>query len=169
MLTYTLSKGSDCHQRLQPKYEDQQNSEVGWPFVDVPIQIRERFRFMIPITDRRALSADGADWEDKVKRQIFEKVAKRMDEFRFGNADCAELNPDVIVISGEQTMLFEPQNLRVVKWLHRRFGMQNLDVREQIHIHPARCQILAEALRAEGFEVSGWNINQNPTANENTK
>ncbi len=68
---------------------------------------------------------------------------------------CAELNPDIIVISGEQTMFFEPQNLRVVEWLHRQFGMENLGVRERIHVHPSRCQIISEALRSAGFEVSG--------------
>lgn len=98
--------------------------------------------------------------ESEIKQRIFGKVARRMralsEQMSQDSSYCSELNPDVIVISGEQTMLFEPQNLRVVKWLHRRFGMEDLEVREQIRVHPARCQMLSEALRAAGFEVSGW-------------
>ena len=66
---------------------------------------------------------------------------------------CAELNPDVIVISDDQSMLFEPQNLHVTEWLRRQFGMENLGIRDRIRVHPAQSQRMAVELKAAGFEV----------------
>lgn len=108
---------------------------------------------MTRITGRQALSANGADREEKVKQRIFEKVAKRMKELRVGSAVCAELNPDVIVIAEDQSFLFEAQNVRAAQWLCCHLGLHSLRVRERVRVHPARCEGMANELKTAGFAV----------------
>ena len=108
---------------------------------------------MTRITGRQASSAEKTDREDEVKQRIIQKVAKRMDELRTHGSVCAELNPDVIVVPSEQSLLFEPQNVRVAEWLSRRLGLNNLRVRDRIRVHPERNEALARELKAAGFEV----------------
>jgi hypothetical protein len=106
------------------------------------------------ITGRREPLAGEAERGGATKRQIFEKVSKRMDELATHLSPvCAELNPDVIVISDDQSFLFEPQNLRVTEWLHLHFGLDNLRVRERIRVHPVQAEIITSELKAAGFEV----------------
>ena len=95
--------------------------------------------------------------ETELKRRIFEKVAKRMAELRSDEAVvtnfCGELNPDVIVIASDQSLLFEPQNLRVTEWLRRRFGIENLWIRDRLRVHPCQRSGMIADLKAAGFEV----------------
>jgi len=92
--------------------------------------------------------------EEQIKRRIFAKFAKRMEELRQDPQPiCHELSPDVIVISGDQTVLFEPQNTRVAEWLRLRFGLDNLSVRDRVRVHPDRNDAMMQQLKAAGFEV----------------
>jgi hypothetical protein len=88
------------------------------------------------------------------KRAIWEKVRRRMTDLQERESHlCAELNPDVIVISGDQSFLFEPQNLKVTEWLRRHFRMENLGIRDQLRVHPAQSGKTVMELKAAGFEV----------------
>jgi hypothetical protein len=95
--------------------------------------------------------------ELNLKQQIFEKVRRRMSELKHGDNSvpsfCSELNPDVIVISDDRSLLFEPQNLRVTEWLHRHFGTENLGIRNRLRVHPCQRRGIIAELKAAGFEV----------------
>lgn len=92
--------------------------------------------------------------EEQIKRRIFAKFAKRIEELRQDSQPiCHELNPDVIVISGDQTVFFEAQNTRVAEWLRLRFGLENLSVRDRLSVNPGRNDVMAQQLKAAGFEV----------------
>ena len=119
-------------------------TEISW-FV-------ERFGIMERIAVWRELSAD-AEGEKKIKQRILEKVAKAMEALREGDSACAELNPDVIVVTAEQSFLFEPQNWRVTEWLSRYLGLTNLGIGDRIRVHPARRNAMVHELKAAGFNV----------------
>jgi hypothetical protein len=110
------------------------------------------------ITEWREFPADETEREGQIKRQILEKVAHRMGELEtcvFSDSSvCTELNPDVIVISDDSSLLFELQNLRVIEWLRRQFGVNDLRVRDRIRVHPSRYQMMVSELKAAGFEVT---------------
>lgn len=96
--------------------------------------------------------------ESEIKRQILEKLAKRKEFLECGPTDgnfCAELNPDVIVISDDQSWLFEAQNSRASSWLLRRCGMaaDGHDSRERIRVHPCESPKIVAELKAAGFAV----------------
>jgi hypothetical protein len=96
--------------------------------------------------------------ESEIKGQILERLAKRKEFLQSGVTDgdfCAELNPDVIVISDDQSWLFEAQNSRALAWLHRRFGMpaDGHDSRERIRVHPCESPKIVAELKAAGFSV----------------
>lgn len=95
--------------------------------------------------------------ESEIKQQIYEKVRRRLAELETdrqkGVSFCHQLSPDVIVISDDQSLLFEPQNLRGIEWLRRRFGMDNLGIRDRLRVHPSQCQKMVRELKAAGFDV----------------
>jgi hypothetical protein len=94
--------------------------------------------------------------EFELERRIREKVRKRMNELAVeGGAGASQLNPDVIVISGDQTFLFEPQNSRASSWLHKRYGLEteNHGGRERIRVHPCESPKIVADLKAAGFAV----------------
>jgi hypothetical protein len=96
----------------------------------------------------------GIEPDSETKRKIFEKVAKRMNRLRsLAAAFCAELNPDVIVISDDRSLLFEPQNSQVTEWLRRRFALKNLGIRDRLRVHPCQRRGIIAELKAAGFEV----------------
>lgn len=89
-----------------------------------------------------------------VKRQeIFEKIRKRIVKSRRKKDFCPELNPDVIVISGDGTLLFQPRKQRALEWLHERYGM-SVDERDSICVHPTRARKIIAELKAAGFTVT---------------
>ena len=67
-----------------------------------------------------------------------------------------ETAPDVVVISGDHVLLFEPQNWLATEWLHRRCGLSldNARVRDQIRVHPCQREKIVDDLKAAGFEVA---------------
>lgn len=97
--------------------------------------------------------------ESEIKQQIYEKVRRRMAEFgrqkRETVAFCPGLNPDVIVISDDQSLLFEPQNSRASAWLYARCGgaAESDNVRERIRAHPCETPKIVAELKAAGFAV----------------
>jgi hypothetical protein len=97
--------------------------------------------------------------ESEIRRRIFEKFLRRMRESQNNESleglFCSELNPDVIVISDDQSFLFEPQNPRMADWLQQNFGIQNLSVRDRVRVHPSQCRRIIKELKMAGFEVNG--------------
>lgn len=98
---------------------------------------------------------------DAVKRQqIVEKAKKRIAELQASNSGkwefCPELNPDVIVISGDQTMLFEPQNERATKWLRHCCGLSSGEDNrlDSIRVHPSQSRKMMARLKEAGFTVA---------------
>jgi len=94
----------------------------------------------------------------ETKRQILEKLGKRkefLERGPVGGDVCAELNPDVIVISDDQSWLFEAQNSRASAWLHRRCGTgtDGPDSRERMRVHPCESPKIVAELKAAGFAV----------------
>jgi hypothetical protein len=65
------------------------------------------------------------------------------------------MKPDVIVKTGHQTMLFQPQNRLASEWLHRRCGLDadNITGDTELRIHPRKCQSIIVELNAAGFTV----------------
>jgi hypothetical protein len=67
------------------------------------------------------------------------------------------MKPDVIVITGQETMLFQPQNRLASEWLHRRCGLltDNITGDTELRVHPRKCQSIIAELNAAGFTVGG--------------
>lgn len=82
------------------------------------------------------------------------ELANQRDETAFF---CPELNPDVIVISDDQSLLFEPQNQRALELLTVRCGLalDNFKLPERIRVHPLRSRKIIDELKAAGVTVSG--------------
>jgi hypothetical protein len=101
----------------------------------------------------------------EIKRQIFENFLERIKKLgidgnrRSTGESCPELNPDVIVISSDQTVIFEAQNERASKLLRRRCGWdtETITLRERIRVHPSQSQKVIGALLAAGLKVACWN------------
>jgi len=99
--------------------------------------------------------------ELKLKQQIFEKVRRRMSELEHGGNSalsfCSELNPDVIVISDDQSLLFEPQNQRALELLTLGCGLasEELKLSDRIRVHPCKSRKIIEKLKAVGVTISG--------------
>jgi hypothetical protein len=97
--------------------------------------------------------------DSEIRRQILGKLAERK-EFSEGGAVtgnfCAELNPDVIVISDDQSLLFESQNSRASAWLRGRCGVaaDSHNGRERIRVHPCKSSKIVAELKAAGFAVA---------------
>jgi hypothetical protein len=95
------------------------------------------------------------------KQQLFEKVRQRMAELGLDNSAAespfhCETTPDVVVISGDQTLLFESQNLQVTHWLYRRYGFNahDAEARDRIRVHPCEYHKIIDDLKAAGFKVN---------------
>jgi hypothetical protein len=95
--------------------------------------------------------------ESEIKRQILKKLKKRMMELGFtDNVEPPELKPDVIVISGDQSLLFEPQNMKASEVLHQCCGLVSIDGaerHERIRVHPGRSREIIDDLRTAGLTV----------------
>jgi hypothetical protein len=110
-------------------------------------------------SDWRGIQTGETKPDSVTKQQILEKVRKRLAELGFTNTEPAPLFqkaiPDVIVISDDHVLLFEPQNWPATEWLHRRCGlsMDNAQVRDQIRVHPCQRLKIINDLKAAGFEV----------------
>lgn len=94
--------------------------------------------------------------DEQTRQQIFRKFLARIKASEVEGDCCPELNPDIIVVSGDQTVIFEAQNERASAMLRRRCGWETetISVRERIHVHPSQSQKLIEALAAAGLRVA---------------
>jgi hypothetical protein len=97
----------------------------------------------------------------EIRRQIFEKFLSRVKKMGDGGISggrdsCPELNPDVIVISSDQTVIFEAQNERASALLRQKCGWETetMRQRERIQVHPTQSQKLIAALSAAGLKVA---------------
>jgi hypothetical protein len=108
---------------------------------------------------QQALDVACPQMESVSKRQILEKLSRRMKEIEKGEAaaddSCPELNPDIIVISADHSLLFEPQNLRASELLRMRCGLsiESVHGRDRIRVHPCKGQKIIADLRAAGLKV----------------
>jgi hypothetical protein len=95
----------------------------------------------------------------EIRREILEKLAKRT-EFRqcipSNESFCEELNPDVIVISDDQSFLFEPQNQRALEVLTVRCGLALgvFKMTERIRVHPLTSRKIIDDLTRAGLHVA---------------
>ncbi len=97
--------------------------------------------------------------ENTIKRRIWEKLRWRMSRLGL-ESDCPEMNPDVIVISRNETTVFEPQNRRAANWLGRRcystseLTIENTGGHTEIQVHPQLREKFIAELKAAGFTVN---------------
>lgn len=96
--------------------------------------------------------------ESEIRRKTFEKFLNRLRSAvdKDDPDSCPELNPDVIVIPSDQTVVFEAQNERASALLRRNCGWdtETISARERIRVHPSQCQKLMAALSAAGLKVA---------------
>jgi hypothetical protein len=113
---------------------------------------------------------DGIDFQDvqpveaktesEIKQEIYEKVRKRFAELapdrQKGASFHRELNPDVIVTSDDQSLLFEPQNSRAFELLSRRCGsgIETSAAKECIRVHPVGSRKIISDLTKAGLNVT---------------
>ncbi|HXT13788.1 MAG TPA: hypothetical protein VN873_19720 [Candidatus Angelobacter sp.] len=114
--------------------------------------------YRVNMDGQQDLGAELTRSEFVTKRQILEKLAKRKEFLECGPMDrnfCVELNPDVIVISDDNSSLFEAQNSRASAWLRGRCGMaaDSHNGRERIRVHPCKSSKIVAELKAAGFAV----------------
>jgi hypothetical protein len=117
---------------------------------------RDQFGGRRHIEMQRGVDSTSQLSDSARKQRVFEKVGKRMNDLEViggaGNLDfCGKLHPDVIVISDDTSLRFEPQNPHTTEWLRRRFGMENLGIRDRLRVHPLQCQKMVRLLKAAGF------------------
>ena len=107
------------------------------------------------------LGAELTQSESLIKQQLYEKVRKRMAELSSQTNNpgslCPELNPDVIVISDDQSLLFEPQNQHALEVLAVRCGVATglSKLTERIRVHPLRSRKIIDDLTTAGLIVAG--------------
>lgn len=96
----------------------------------------------------------------EIRDRIFEKVAQRMSELGTGSPNgqefCPELHPDIIVISDDQSLLFEAQNAWALELLAQicGFARETLTLSERIRVHHCRSRQIIDQLTASGATVS---------------
>jgi len=114
----------------------------------------------VKTTEGEVLEMSNRRLELETKQQIYEKVQKRMAESASQQREaadfCSELNPDVIVISDDQTVVFESQNERASALLRQKCGWdtETVSMRERVRVHPSRSQKLIETLSAAGLKIA---------------
>jgi hypothetical protein len=107
------------------------------------------------------INAQPADMDDfHIKRQIWDKFARRLQEWRetesrtaFPPLNPSDMNPDVIVIPQNGTLLFEARTPQAAEWLRNRYGLAT-DEDTQILVHPHQQRQLTAELKAAGFAVT---------------
>ena len=109
------------------------------------------------------LESDLSEQEFVIKRQIWEKFERRMKAWLREQAlnhsllmDSLEMKPDVIVISRNETTLFEPQTPQAHEWLRSRCRLtsENPSGHTEFMVHPQVSQPLIAELKAAGFTVN---------------
>jgi len=97
-----------------------------------------------------------------IKQQIWKKFARRMREWHetesrtnFPPLNSSDMNPDVIVIPKNGTLLFEARTPQAAVWLRNRYGLitGTADEDAGILVHPNQQKQLTAELKAAGFAV----------------
>lgn len=113
------------------------------------------------VVNSRGMSENANMSRLEIRNRIFEKVAQRMSKLGIGSPEgrefCPELNPDVIVISDDQSLLFEAQNAWALELMARicGFALETMTLSERIRVHHSRSRQIIENLKAAGATVSG--------------
>lgn len=98
-----------------------------------------------------------------IKQQIWEKFTSRLQQWQesesrevFPPLNPEDMNPDVIVIPQNGTLLFEPRTPQATSWLRTRFRLaaEAADGDAGILVHPNQQKQLIAELQAAGFTVS---------------
>ena len=96
-----------------------------------------------------------------VKNRIYRKVAQRLGELGIGNSEpepvfYLEMTPDIVVISDDQSLLFEAQNARALELLTQvcGFSSKTIALFERIRVHPCRSHQIIDRLKAAGATVA---------------
>jgi len=98
-----------------------------------------------------------------IKQQIWERFTRRLQEWRenesrtaFPPLNPSDMNPDVIVIPKNGTLLFEARTPQAAVWLRNKYGLVAgaTDEDTGILVHPNQQKKLTAELQAAGFAVS---------------
>ena len=109
-------------------------------------------------------NAQPAEMDDLlIKQQIWEKFVKRLQKWQetqshtsFAILNQADMNPDIMVIRKNGTLLFEPRTPQAEAWLRNRYGLntESTDVDTGILVHPHQHKQLTTELKAAGFAIA---------------
>ena len=110
------------------------------------------------------MNAQPADMDYlRLKQQIWDKFVRGMQEWResesrtaFPPLNPSAMNPDVMVIPKNGTLLFEPRTPQAAVWLRNRFGLTVSTPEDDLGIlvHPNQQKRLTAELKAAGFAVT---------------
>ena len=98
-----------------------------------------------------------------IKQHLWEKFADRLREWRdsqsatlASQSNPTDMNPDVIVIPQNNTLLFEPRTPQAALWLRNRYRLtpETVENNTGILVHPNQQKQLTEELKAAGFAVA---------------
>lgn len=90
----------------------------------------------------------------QIERQILNKVRRRMAELALEEIE-SPFRCDIIVISAENSLLFEAQNMHASELLLCRCGLiaEGFAMRDRIRVHPSQSAKIIAALEAAGLKV----------------
>jgi len=96
-----------------------------------------------------------------IRSRIFARVAQRTSELGLESSGragfCPDLNPDVILLPDDQSLLFEVQNVWALELVASicGFASETMMVSERIRVHHCRSRQIVEQLKAAGAIVAG--------------
>lgn len=98
--------------------------------------------------------------ESAIRERLLRKVAKRMEALQNRSS-----LPEIVVISDDQSLLFEPQNMQAWELLVHGCGltMDDINLPERIRVHPCRSGKIIGELRAAGVTISSAVLNDIPS------
>jgi len=112
--------------------------------------------------DNMAININTTEADDLLAKQhIWEKFASRLQEWRESESSTtslnpSDMNPDVIVIPKNNTILFEPRTPQAALWLRTRYRLtpETVENNTAIMVHPYQQKQLTAELKAAGFAVA---------------
>lgn len=114
------------------------------------------------VLDSRGMKSQSGDVSHlEIWNRIFKDVAQQMNELGSGSPKgqefCPALPPDIIVISDDQSLLFEAQNAWALELLARicGFARETMTLSERVRVHHCRSRQIIDQLTAAGATVSG--------------
>jgi hypothetical protein len=103
-------------------------------------------------TETAATETDSSE----TRRQIFEKVRQRMVELGLENPFQPESSVDIVVISEDKSLLFEPQNSRASELLSQHCGssQETFTVKDCVRVHPVGSHKIIADLTFAGLKIA---------------